>query len=127
MLTKSELEIMELMWRENRPLTSSEIITLSVDRTWKKSYVHLLINSLLKKEMIEVVGFVKTTKNYARTFQAKVSKEDYSVNQFTNMQSFDSKDIPKIISALISKTDDTAMIEELEQMIEKRKEELSSK
>lgn len=127
MLTKSELEIMELMWREDRPLTSSEIITLSVDRTWKKSYVHLLINSLLKKEMIEVVGFVKTTKNYARTFQAKVSKEDYSVNQFTNMQSFDSNDIPKIISALISKTDDSAMIEELEQMIEKRKEELSSK
>lgn len=53
--------------------------------------------------MIEVVGFVKTTKNYARTFQAKVSKEDYSVNQFTNMQSFDTHDIPKIVSALISK------------------------
>ena len=54
MLTKSEEEILDLLWTENRPMTSTEIVNLSVNRTWKKSYIHLLINSLLKKEVIKV-------------------------------------------------------------------------
>lgn len=124
MLTKSELEIMELMWKEDKPLTSSQIIDLSVDRSWKKSYVHLLINSLLEKEMIEVAGFVKTTKNYARTFKVKVTKEQYSISQFTSMQSFDQNDIPKIVSALITHTDDIELIGELENIVKERLAEL---
>lgn len=124
MLTKSELEIMELLWKEKEPLTSSQIIEMSVDRTWKKSYVHLLINSLLEKEMIEVTGFVKTTKNYARTFSAKVSKEEYSVRQFTSLQSFSTDDIPKIVAALISQTEDLGLITELEKIVKARKNEL---
>lgn len=124
MLTKSELEIMELLWQEEEPLTSAQIIEMSVDRTWKKSYVHLLINSLLDKGMIEVVGFIKTTKNYARTFKAKVSKEEYSVGRYTSMQSFKQSDIPKMVSALIKKTEDPSLILQLEEMIEKKKAEL---
>ena len=125
MLTKSEVEIMEVLWKEGRPLTSSDIINLSENRTWKKSYVHLLLNSLLSKDMIAVVGFVKTTKNYARTFDVKISKEEYSVNQFTNMRSFKETDIPKIVAALIDKTDNDEIFDELEAMIEKRKENVS--
>ncbi|MGN0498044.1 MAG: BlaI/MecI/CopY family transcriptional regulator [Acutalibacteraceae bacterium] len=124
MLTKSELEIMELLWQEEEPLTSAQIIEMSVDRTWKKSYVHLLINSLLDKGMIEVVGFIKTTKNYARTFKAKVSKEEYSVGRYTSMQSFKQSDIPKMVSALIKKTEDPSLILQLEEMIDKKKAEL---
>ena len=124
MLTKSELEIMELLWQEDEPLTSSQIIDMSVDRSWKRSYVHLLINSLLEKGMIEVVGFIKTTKNYARTFKAKVSKEEYSVGRYTSMQSFQQSDIPKMVSALIKKTDNPELIGQLEEMIEKKKAEL---
>ena len=125
MLTKSEVEIMEVLWKEGKPLTSSDIINLSENRTWKKSYVHLLLNSLLSKDMIAVVGFVKTTKNYARTFDVKISKEEYSVNQFTNMRSFKETDIPKIVAALIDKTDNDEIFNELEAMIEKRKENVS--
>lgn len=124
MLTKSELEIMELMWTKNEPLTSSQIIDLSVDRSWKKSYVHLLINSLLEKGMIEVAGFVKTTKNYARTFKVKVTKEEYSISQFTSMQSFNKDDIPKIVSALITHTDDVELISQLGDIVKARLAEL---
>ena len=126
LLTKSELEIMELMWKEDKPLTSSQIIELSVDRSWKKSYVHLLINSLIEKDMIEVTGFVKTTKNYARTFTAKISKEEYSVSQFTSLHSFSDSDIPKIVSALIAKTDSLDLVLELEKIVKARKAELKA-
>ena len=68
MLTKSEEEIMYLLWDLDEPLTSSEIVKKAVNKTWKKSYINLLINSLLKKDMIKVVGVKQMTKNYARTF-----------------------------------------------------------
>lgn len=124
MLTKSELEIMDIMWKENRPLTSSQIIDLSTNRSWKKSYIHLLINSLLEKDMIKTTGFVKTTKNYARTFKAKVSKEDYSISQFTDTQNFNNEDMLKIISALVERIEDIESIVEIEKAIKKRKAEI---
>ena len=82
-LTKSEREIMTLLWHVDKPLTASEIIDLSTEKTWKDSYIHLLINSLLEKEMIRDEGFAKTTKNYARTFVAAVSEEEYAVRKIT--------------------------------------------
>ena len=81
MLTKSEEEIMNLLWEVGEPLASSEIVSKSVNRTWRKSYINLLINSLLNKQMIEVVGVKLMTKNYARTFQPTMSKYAYSVKQ----------------------------------------------
>ena len=63
-LTKSELAIMEVMWDQEDALTATEIIKVSGDKEWKNSSVHLLVNALLEKKFIEVVGFKKTTKNY---------------------------------------------------------------
>ena len=34
-LTKSELEIMNVIWEAGRPLTRGEILELSVDKNWK--------------------------------------------------------------------------------------------
>ena len=62
-LTKSENEIMELLWREGRPLSRSEIIDLTPDRTWKPASIHILLNSMLEKGAIQVAGFVQSTKN----------------------------------------------------------------
>ena len=124
LLTKSETEIMELLWQSDEPITSSQMIEMSDDRTWKKSYVHLLINSLISKDMIEVSGFVKTTKNYARTFSPKISKEEYTVGQFTNMKCFTEEDIPKVVNALILKTENVKVFDELLKIIRKRKSDL---
>ena len=60
-LTKSENEIMELMWKEGHPLSRSEIIDLTPERTWKPSSIHILLNSMLEKNAIEVAGFVQST------------------------------------------------------------------
>lgn len=74
-LTKSEEKIMKMFWKQNgEPLTSSEVVEASPDRNWKTSSVHLLLNSLLNKGVIEVRGFKRTAKNYARTFQPSLSK-----------------------------------------------------
>ena len=46
-ITNSEMQILEVLWDEGEALTSSEIVEVSDDRTWKSSSVHLLLNSLL--------------------------------------------------------------------------------
>ena len=38
-LTKSELEVMNVLWQANRPLSRSEILTLSTSKTWKDSSI----------------------------------------------------------------------------------------
>ena len=70
-LTKSETEIMDLLWREDRPLSRSEIIDLTPERSWKPASIHILLNSMLDKGAIAVAGFVQSTKNYARTFSPR--------------------------------------------------------
>ena len=122
-LTKSEHEIMNLLWHVDKPMTASEIIEQSTDKTWKDSYIHLLINSLLDKEMIRAEGFAKTTKNYARTFVAAVSEETYAVQQIAGQKPLSTLSVVSIVSALIDQAaDQAALIDALEAMlVEKRK------
>ena len=120
-LTKSEHEIMSLLWHVDKPLTASEIIEQSTDKTWKDSYIHLLINSLLDKEMIRAEGFAKTTKNYARTFLAAVSEEEYAVRQITGKKGLDMSSVVSIVSALIDQAEDRpALIDALENMLDEK-------
>ena len=51
-LTKSELEIMNVIWDAKRPLTRGEILDLSVDKKWKDNSIHILLNRLLEKGAI---------------------------------------------------------------------------
>ena len=44
-ITNSEMQILEVLWDEGEALTSSEIVEVSDDRTWKSSSVHLLLSS----------------------------------------------------------------------------------
>lgn len=123
MLPKSEKQVMDLLWSCDEPLTAAEIIQVSENRIWKPSYVHLLINSLLEKKLIEVAGMKRTTKNYARTFQAAKTREEYLAEEMYTQFCSSKKDLPKLLSALITGVDDEALIEELEAVIQKRKEE----
>lgn len=124
MLTKSEEQIVELLWNFDEPLTSSEIIRNSVDKTWKDSYVHLLINSLMDKGIIEVAGFKKATKNYARTFKPTMSREEYLFLNLTKSKNYNKAQLPKFFKAFIAKTEDLELLDELEEIIKKRRAEL---
>lgn len=122
-LTKNELEIMEVLWEAGRPITSAEIVQLSVDKTWKSSSIHILINSLLKKKAIREVGFVRAGKGFSRTFEPTESNEKYYSDYFANLANKTS--ISTLFSALFKSTDlskDT--IQELEDLLNKKKQEI---
>lgn len=120
-LTRAEEEVMELLWKSNAPLSASDIVRLSVNRTWKPSYIHLMLKSLLKKEVIQVVGLRRTARNYARTFTPVMSKEEW--NLFQLKQNIGETVLLKELVALERREE---VLDELAELIKRRKEVLHS-
>lgn len=124
-LTKNEQEIMDLLWSQDKALSRSEIIELSTERSWKKSSIHILLNSLLEKGAIKVEGFVKTGKNYGRTYSAAVTQQEYQIMQFkkgANYLKSKSSAITGLVSALVQNEDiDSETLDKLEAILKERK------
>ena len=74
-LTNSEQALLATLWESKIPLTSSQIISNTKKCSWKPSYTHFLLNSLLKKGVIKVAGFQQSSTNYARTFEPTITQE----------------------------------------------------
>lgn len=123
-LTKSENEIMELMWQEGRPLSRSEIIEMTPNRTWKPSSIHILLNSMLEKNAIEVAGFIQSTKNYARTFQPCVTANSYAIMQIRSSPTYCQETVPSILSALVNDVNSEDILDALEEILNNRRQEL---
>ena len=119
-LTNSEAEVMELLWASDEPLSPREIIEQSTDKTWKDSYIHLIINSLLKKNMIEVAGLKQTTKNYTRIFTPTISKKQWLLSQITDNQSSDDM-IRCLFDEILKQIDNQQELDRLSDYLDKRK------
>lgn len=76
-LTKSELEIMDVLWESEKPLSRADLLDRSEEKTWKDSSVHILLNGLLQKGAIQEVGLVKRSKTYGRVFSPTLTREEY--------------------------------------------------
>lgn len=117
-LTNSEKQIMEVLWKSDVPLSSHDIILSSSDKTWKNSSVHLLLNSLLDKELIEVAGFEKRTKNYARVFKPTISYVDYILTVL--IKNSDKEKRAELLSKLIKQENDTELLKDIMMGIKNR-------
>lgn len=76
-LTRNETELMEVFWNSKMPLTKSDLIHLPLLHNWKDSSVYILINSLMKKNVLCVVGSRLTGKTYGRIFSPAMSREEF--------------------------------------------------
>ena len=76
-LTKSEMEIMDVFWAAQEPLSRSDLLERSKEKSWKDSSVHILLNGMLQKGLIREAGFVKRSKTYGRTFLPTMTREEY--------------------------------------------------
>ena len=76
-MTKSEEQVMNLLWHSDKPLSCTEIIELSADKTWKDSYVHAMIKSLIKKDIVKIASFELISRGYSRLFAPKVNYAEY--------------------------------------------------
>ena len=115
---------MDLLWSVNEPLSCSEIVELSGDKTWKDSYVHSLIKSLMKKDVVQIDAFELISRSYARKFSAKLTKEEYYLREY--LEENDLNTMPKLFAAYLKTCATAADVKEIESQIKKWKKENSA-
>ena len=115
-LTKNEIEIMDVLWREERALSRGEILSLSDDKTWMDSSVHILLNSMLRKGAIKEAGFVKCGKTCGRVYEAALSCEEYYASTLNSTKKV--PEIAKLLEAYFEANGaDAAVLEAVEAVI----------
>lgn len=104
-LTRSELEIMDVFWDAEGPLSCSDLLEKATEKRWKDSSVHILLNGLLQKQALLESGFVKRSKTYGRTFVPALTREQYYASTVFSHRC--KPDITGLIAALLEREDIT--------------------
>lgn len=113
---------MEVFWKSEKPLTSVDIVNMEIKATWVNGLVHNIIRSLLKKGMLKECGMVRYATQYARQFVPALTREEYVAKIVSGK--FQKLSVPKVMVALAKEEGgEKAIIEELEEIIRKLKEE----
>ena len=121
-ITKSELEILGVLWKADRPLSRADILELSSDKTWKDNSIHILLNGMLKKRVIKETGFARSGKVWGRLYAPAVTVEEYYVDQF---QSTAQPDLVLLFDAVLKLKADKETLEKLQAMLDEAKAKLA--
>ncbi len=113
--TKKEYEIMNVLWDQERPLSSADIL----ERTegLPQSTIQVVLRKLLKEKLIEVKNVTIHTKVATREFSPTLSREEYIGNLLGKGNSF------RFAAQFIQKNEDKEELDRLEKMIQEKKEE----
>jgi len=124
-LTHNEIEVMDVFWEAQKPLSRAELLNLSVDKSWKSNSVHILLNSLLKKGALREAGFVRSGKTYGRTFEPAVTCEEYHASTIcTTTKSL--PNLPELLTALLNSVEvSSEELDQLEEVIRQRRTTIS--
>ena len=73
-LTKSERQIMEIIWHADHPMAQGEVVAAC---KWISRSIFSMLNSLMEKGLLKATGYERSGKTYARTFEAAMSQAEY--------------------------------------------------
>lgn len=124
-LPDSELDIMFVLWHNDKPLKASEIVKiLSKSRAWKNSTAHTLLARLEEK------GFVSADKDsYSHYFSPLITEDEYRAAETQSVLSrLCGGSIKKMVASLISNesiTDED--IKELTDMLQQNQVDIENK
>ena len=111
-LTRSEMEIMDVLWEDGGELSRADFLERSAEKSWKDSSVHILLNGLLKKGAIREAGMVKRSKTFGRTFLPTMTREEYFANTI-----FSHRDKPEMVGLLKALMQRPEMTEEVKEQL----------
>ena len=117
-VTKSQLEILNVLWRAGEPLSRGDILEKSTDKSWKGSSIHILLNGLLEKNLIEEAGFARAGKVWGRLYAPTLTVEEYYASVLKSGPSYDPVTLIRLIltgKELDKKTAD-AMVKEIKNL-----------
>ena len=80
-LTGKELEIMQVLWESDSPLTVADIIAASPERTWQEVSVHTILKNMVAKGVVIVDHYVPTTGRAAKAYKAVFTAAQCALKQ----------------------------------------------
>ena len=103
-LTGKELEIMTALWDSEIPLTTTEIIDITPNRTWQEGSIFAIMNTLIKKGAAVLEMYKPTPGKHARAYKPLITSEEYAIASIDSMQDKGIKiDINKLVDGLMKK------------------------
>ena len=121
LMNPKEESMMELLWQEQKTLTTAEIGSVLKGKGWNKSTLFNTIQSLLEKEYIKISGVERSHTQYARQFESDITREEYAA-VVLECKGIKRKDLAHIALAMSGASDgdgkeDEELIHELEDII----------
>ncbi|MBO5892305.1 MAG: BlaI/MecI/CopY family transcriptional regulator [Oscillospiraceae bacterium] len=122
-LTKSEMEIMDVLWENGEALSRADFLARQTEKTWKDSSIHILLNGLLNKGVIREAGVVKCSKTYGRTFLPTLTREEYFATTIFSHRF--KPELTELFQALLQRPEVTKeFLDNLEAMIREKRQQL---
>ena len=73
-LSGTEMEILQILWKEERGLSGTEIVEKLSGKAWNPNSIYQVLNSMMKKGVLEVTGMVRCGKSYGRLYSPSVTQ-----------------------------------------------------
>lgn len=117
MFTKFELEVLETLWQEKRPLSRSEIVKFSPNQILKLNSMPYILKKLQEKGAVEQSGAKKELYHYSGQYVATITREEYVADHLLN--EMPELNFAGVFSAMTGKKQVSKQaLEELREMIE---------
>ena len=129
LLSETELDIMQLLWKEPNGLSRPEILSRLEGKDWNPNSIHQVLNSMMKKGVLQVDGITRCGKVYGRTYTPTMTQQEFLARRTQEITpSLSSRErILGIVAALADQEGlDEETILELERMLNERKKELKA-
>lgn len=121
-LTKKQLEIMKVLWNSPTPMISSEIE--KADPSFNTNTVQSCLRELLKKEYIKVADIVYSGTVLTRSYLPILTKDEYLRQACEDILGRRHSSY-SLCASLINTETDRDELSRLEELIKKKKNELS--
>lgn len=127
-LTKRDMDILNILWNSQSPMTAAEITNAKDELTINT--VQAVLRKLLKQELIEVADIVYSKTVLCRSYRAAVSSKEAALSRFINemRQYSNGISVSSFTAALLdTEADQETRIEEiqnLERLLENYKNDL---
>lgn len=114
-LSGRELDVMNVFWESNNPITAKEITELN--SSLSINTVQAVLKGLLKKEYIKVADIVYSGTVLTRSYTPVLNADEYMANQITN--EFHNKRVSAegIVAALLKNEESEETLYKLEEML----------
>ena len=130
LLSETELDIMQILWKEDTGLSRPEILSHMEGKDWNPNSIHQVLNSMMKKGVLQVDGMARCGKVYGRTYMPTMTQQEFLARRTQEITpGLSSKERILGIVAALTELDgiDAETIGELEQLLAVRKKELNTR